>query len=242
MNDIYYPGMEVEVLQPEGIWIAATIVDIRRKTATEDTAYCLQYRGFRGENADSGGDEKAATPWIEVRDIKGLRHALPQASGADADDMTAVGIEMPKDQMDLQALKKTVSGIPSVADMSQWAVRGGSSLLRQELDKIDVLIYPLLRWLVTTNKAHLRRLREDEQFSSLGSPHQFVLMSGPVEREQEFQSLKRANGGSLFLWHGSDAGNWHVILRTSLKNMSGTKHMSAGAAVRSKTPPLLYLL
>ena len=35
---------------------------------------------------------------------------------------------------------------------------------------------------------------------------------------------------SLFCWHGSGSGNWHVILRTSLKNMSNTKHMSAGAA------------
>jgi len=56
-----------------------------------------------------------------------------------------------------------------------------------------------------------------------------VLLSGPVEREQHFQALKQAHG-SLFSWHGSSSGNWHVILRTSLKNMSNTKYMSAGAA------------
>ena len=55
------------------------------------------------------------------------------------------------------------------------------------------------------------------------------MMSGPVERETHFQGLKRRHG-SMFAWHGSGAGNWHVILRTSLKNMSNTELMSAGAA------------
>jgi hypothetical protein len=120
--------------------------------------------------------------------------------------------------------------------MSSWAQQGGNHYLRQQLDALDVLIYPLLRWLVTTNKAHLRKLRPDEQFESLGSAHQFVLMSGPIEREQQFQRLKQRANGSLFLWHGSGSGNWHVILRTSLKNMSGTKHMSAGEAVSTWGP------
>jgi hypothetical protein len=162
------------------------------------------------------------------------------------------------------------------------------------------LLYPLLSWLLVTNKAHLRPLRQDERFDGycvrnkpglslplasararnhglfparrlfsflvplpsfflvsfpkptaarlfsfslfgktekkpktrLGTPFQFVLLSGPVEREQKFQALKQAHG-SVFSWHGSGSGNWHVILRTSLQNMSNTKHMSAGAAFGS---------
>ena len=58
----------------------------------------------------------------------------------------------------------------------------------------------------------------------MNTDFQFVLLSGPVEREARFQSLK-ARHGSLFAWHGSSPGNWHVILRTSLQNMSNTKHM-----------------
>lgn len=56
------------------------------------------------------------------------------------------------------------------------------------------------------------------------SLHNFVLLSGPAEREQTFQSLKKIHG-SFYAWHGSAIGNWHVILRTSLKNMSDTKFM-----------------
>lgn len=33
-----------------------------------------------------------------------------------------------------------------------------------------------------------------------------------------------------YLFHGSKLGNWHSILRTGIKNMSGTRFMSAGAA------------
>lgn len=46
------------------------------------------------------------------------------------------------------------------------------------------------------------------------------------------QNLK-STYGSFFAWHGSAAGNWHVVLRTSLKNMSNTEYMSAGAAYGS---------
>ena len=119
--------------------------------------------------------------------------------------------------------------------MSSWAQQGGNHYLRQQLDALDVLIYPLLRWLVTTNKAHLRKLRPDEQFESLGSAHQFVLMSGPIEREQQFQRLKQRANGSLFLGTGR-VGQLARHSRTSLKNMSGTKHMSAGEAVSTWGP------
>uniref|UniRef100_A0A7S2FMF6 Poly [ADP-ribose] polymerase n=1 Tax=Octactis speculum TaxID=3111310 RepID=A0A7S2FMF6_9STRA len=82
-------------------------------------------------------------------------------------------------------------------------------------------------WILTTNRAHLRPLEPHERFDEVGTEHQFVLMSAPVEREVAFQEMKSVSG-SIFAWHGSGAGNWHVILRTSLKNMSGTKHMSTG--------------
>ena len=61
------------------------------------------------------------------------------------------------------------------------------------------------------------------------SVHQFVLSTGPLEKEAEFQTLK-AESGTLFAWHGSSWGNWHSIIRNGLKNMSKTKHMSTGAA------------
>jgi len=107
------------------------------------------------------------------------------------------------------------------------------SLLRRRLDELDDLIVPLLSWLLLTNRAHLRPLRPSERLAGLGKgSHQFIMMSGPVERELKFQALRRRHG-AMFAWHGSGSGNWHVILRTSLQNMSGSKHMSAGAAYGS---------
>ena len=63
----------------------------------------------------------------------------------------------------------------------------------------------------------------------MGSALQFVLKTGPMEREARFQALK-AESGSLFAWHGSSWGNWHSIVRNGLKNFSNTKYMTAGAA------------
>jgi hypothetical protein len=37
----------------------------------------------------------------------------------------------------------------------------------------------------------------------------------------------------MFLWHGSGAENWHSILRTGLKNCTGTPWQSCGAAYGS---------
>lgn len=80
---------------------------------------------------------------------------------------------------------------------------------------------------------HSRRLlRREEQLPGLTTSFQFALLSGPVKREAEFQALKRRHG-SMFAWHGSGSGNWHVILRTGLRNMSNTQFMSTGAAYGS---------
>lgn len=40
-----------------------------------------------------------------------------------------------------------------------WAQNG---TLKLELDQIDPLIYPLLRWLLASNRSHLRKLERSE--------------------------------------------------------------------------------
>jgi len=169
----------------------------------------LKYIGYSADGAWTNPKE------VEVRRLVEFQSLAP-------------GQECPADLQNLPELENVVKKIPSVEEMTEWA-KQGKKMLREKLDEIDDLIYPLLMWLLTTNRAHLRPLAAREKFPDLGTPHQFVLMSGPVEKETEFQNLKRDHG-SIFCWHGSAPGNWHVILRTSLKNMSGTKHMSAGQA------------
>jgi poly [ADP-ribose] polymerase 6/8 len=148
---------------------------------------------------------------------------------------TADGTEhrfMRRGEQNRELLSQVVDLIPSVDDMLALAQNGN---LRVHLDSLHPLLYPLLRWLISSNRAHLRRLAPEEAVQGLGTSLQFVLLTGPVERESYFQHLKAETAkqkgeGSIFAFHGSAVGNWHSILRMGLKNYSNTKYMSAGAA------------
>ena len=51
----------------------------------------------------------------------------------------------------------------------------------------------------------------------------------PRPRQARFDALK-AQYGTAFAWHGSAPENWHAILRTGLRNASGTSLQVNGAA------------
>lgn len=55
------------------------------------------------------------------------------------------------------------------------------------------------------------------------------MLSAPPERQAKFEALRAAHG-SRFAWHGSRPENWHAILRSGLRNASGTKLQLNGAA------------
>lgn len=125
------------------------------------------------------------------------------------------------------ALKKCLDLCPSVDEMRQLIMVHGS--LKKALLKVHVMLYPLLVWCVTSNRAYFRLLKPEERFRQMKTDYQFVFANAPPEKEKRFQELKKVHG-SRFLWHGSGSFNWHTILRIGLKNMSRTKYMSAGAA------------
>lgn len=119
-------------------------------------------------------------------------------------------------------LREVCSLVPSV-----------ETLISQEnlidfLQSIHLMMFPLTRWMLSSNRSHLRKLSPEEEIPELRGVNQFVLVTGPVEKEFQFVNLRRSHG-SFFAFHGSALGNWHVILRTGLKNMSNTKYMSTGA-------------
>jgi poly [ADP-ribose] polymerase 6/8 len=66
--------------------------------------------------------------------------------------------------------------------------------------------------------------------------HQFMAILSAEEAEQEFQQLKQQYG-SFYLWHGSAGPRWHSILRTGLKNCTGTGKQANGA----RLGPGIYL-
>lgn len=66
----------------------------------------------------------------------------------------------------------------------------------------------------------------------MATPHQYLLLSAPPEKETIFRELK-AKHGSTFAFHGSSMENWHSILRRGLVNASGTRLQLNGAAYGS---------
>mmetsp|Transcript_112972 Transcript_112972/g.319528 ORF Transcript_112972/g.319528 Transcript_112972/m.319528 type:complete len:648 (+) Transcript_112972:86-2029(+) len=87
----------------------------------------------------------------------------------------------------------------------------------------------LIKWIVASNRSFLAPLQDDQRIAAFQTPYQYLLISAPPERERQFQKLKRKYG-SMFAYHGSPTENWHSILRNGLKNASGTKLMTNGAA------------
>jgi len=68
-------------------------------------------------------------------------------------------------------------------------VKKGRDTLKRELDSLDLLLYPLLRWLITSNRAHIRRLEPEERLDAITSEHQFVFVSCTPEKEAQFKKL-----------------------------------------------------
>lgn len=121
---------------------------------------------------------------------------------------------------------KVLAKCPSVDDMVALAEVGA---LRATLAEAHPLLYLLLRWIITSSRAHLHFLKPDDQIAMMHTQNQFHLKSTPPEKEQKFYAAKKKYG-SFFAWHGSPDYNWHSILRNGLRNYSSTKHQINGAA------------
>lgn len=120
----------------------------------------------------------------------------------------------------IELLLQVLNHMPPVSEMVRFQQ---DSSLKEALDSRHKLLYPLLQWLIRSNRSHLRLLSKSEMCPD-GPAHQFLLLTSDPTREQHFREQKRAlekkNGkgnGSILLTHGSGIGNWHVILRTGLK-------------------------
>lgn len=123
--------------------------------------------------------------------------------------------------------------LPSIEDMKQSK---DEMLLKSFLDSADTLCYPLLRWILMSNRAHLSLLPKEKQINEMGTPYQYVLVSDNPQREARFRKKRAENAkkkggrGSFYAFHGSAIGNWHSIFRGGLRNYSNTDKMSCGAA------------
>jgi poly [ADP-ribose] polymerase 6/8 len=136
---------------------------------------------------------------------------------------------MKGDDRDNKSVSEVLNLIPTIEQLTCWVIDGK---LKDHCDELHMLMYPLLRWIMASNRSHLKKLEKHEQISEMQTEHQYLMMSSPPEKEKRFQELKRKYG-SVYAFHGSALRNWHSILRVGLKNMSGTAGQMNGAAFGS---------
>lgn len=141
----------------------------------------------------------------------------------DPDDHNKIAVS--EKERNFEKAKDLMAKLPGVEEMMGSNVGG----IHTNLDKIDRLLYPLLSWIIYSNRSHIVMLPQDMQFDFMNTRHQFMLLSSPPEQESEFQILK-AKHGSTFAFHGSPIDNWHSIIRQGLIVASGTKFQLNGAA------------
>jgi poly [ADP-ribose] polymerase 6/8 len=84
--------------------------------------------------------------------------------------------------------------------------------MKKQMDKAHEHAFALLQWIITSNRSHIVKLNSDKHIKSMETPHQYLLLSAPPEKEAKFRALK-AQHGSVFAFHGSSIENWHSILR-----------------------------
>ncbi|KAJ3161754.1 hypothetical protein HDU86_006525 [Geranomyces michiganensis] len=110
--------------------------------------------------------------------------------------------------------------------------------LRPVLDQIDQLIYPLLRWIICSNRSFIKELRVDEEkVTGIGAGHlQFKMVMSTPEKEEIFLKEQKqwvASNAVQSLWafHGSPLYNWHSILRTGLNTQKVTHGRAHGHGI-----------
>jgi len=96
--------------------------------------------------------------------------------------------------------------------------------LKMLLDEIDPLAFPLLRWVIQSNRTQLSLVHPSKQINEMKTPYQFTMLNSFPEHERKFQewvtrSRREKGGNGVFnAFHGSPVGNWHSILRTGLRS------------------------
>jgi poly [ADP-ribose] polymerase 6/8 len=122
-------------------------------------------------------------------------------------------------------IRAILAKLPSVQDMFKNCDSDHDLARRIGGDSFE-----LLRWILFSNRSHLMSLPDEMRLPEFPGCLQFMTLISSPEAEETFNILKQ-QFGSIFLWHGSGGERWHSILRTGLKNATGTTLMQNGAAL-----------
>jgi len=128
-----------------------------------------------------------------------------------------------KREQNIELLMETLDLIPSISEMQKCS---SDEVLKITLDDISSLCFPLLRWVIQSNRAHLAFIPVQNQIKEMKTKYQFTLVSSAPEHEKIFrQHVQDAvrkgcenESGTFKAFHGSPIGNWHSIIRTGLRS------------------------
>ncbi|XP_063433474.1 protein mono-ADP-ribosyltransferase PARP6-like [Mytilus trossulus] len=126
---------------------------------------------------------------------------------------------------DYDAVEKILKNVMSMEQMTALT----SSDIKKTLDSKNKLCYPLLQWIITSNRSHIVKLTPEKRIPFMKTPFQYLLLSSPPAKEAAFREAKEKYG-STFAFHGSAVENWHSIIRQGLIVASGTNKQVNGAA------------
>ncbi|CAM9850104.1 unnamed protein product, partial [Sphacelaria rigidula] len=137
--------------------------------AVSDMQACIERKD--DESNFSFADKLLAKNLVEQAS---RNHALALAAGAPADTV----LSLPYRAMGKESAEEMGNGEDLAMDS------GPARTLREGLEWRNKLAYPLLRWLLSANRAHLRPLNPDELITEIPCERQFVLVTG--EKQSTF--------------------------------------------------------
>ncbi|BFY98853.1 hypothetical protein BsWGS_01892 [Bradybaena similaris] len=129
------------------------------------------------------------------------------------------------EKKDFKLLNKILDKIPNVPEI----LKNDEKQMKIILQAKHELCEPLLRWIISSNRAHIVKLPDNKQLSFMGTHLQFLMRNSPPLQDREFRKNKEKYG-SVFAFHGSPIENWHCIIREGLVVATGTKKMINGGA------------
>ena len=132
------------------------------------------------------------------------------------------------DRKDYATVSSLLSRIPT---MKSVVSASSSPSVVSVLSRVSPYAYPLLNWIITSNRSFFVKVPDTLRISELNAD-QFLMLSSPPEKEKVFRSLRKQYG-SVYAFHGSSLENWHSIVRNGLRNASGTSLQVNGAAYGS---------
>jgi Poly(ADP-ribose) polymerase catalytic domain/ARTD15 N-terminal domain len=132
--------------------------------------------------------------------------------------------QTPNGMKDWNALASTIDKLPALAEVPS------ACRLSEWLASIDGRLPCCLEWILGS---YCGQLQEITLEPGLLDPDWTVFLVKPssLGAVRTFEERKRSAEGSFFAFHASPFFNWHSILRTNIRILSGTKFAAHGASL-----------